>query len=142
MPQLHPPQAHSCLGSAYRSGGLLDHMQCVVRPAHPLGDCWMVALTACSRALRLPLSSYSLVKIMYMPSWRGDCCRAFGGGGPGGGVVVVGGFLLFPLTADLSRCPAEWCLMLACQLHCETCMVGSSYPQRCKGPESGPVVFL
>src|SRR4051812_38247274 len=50
--------------------------------------CWtagMVALTACSLALLLPLSSGSLVNIMYTPSWRGNCCLAFGGGGPGGG---------------------------------------------------------
>src|SRR3954468_7789436 len=50
--------------------------------------CWttgMVALTACSLALLLPLSFGSLVNIMYTPSCRGNCCLAFGGGGPGGG---------------------------------------------------------
>src|SRR3954469_91658 len=62
--------------------------------------CWtagMVALTACSLALLLPSSSGSLVNSMYTPSWRGNCCLAFGGGGPGGG---GGGptFLAFPLA--------------------------------------------
>src|SRR3954464_14695137 len=40
------------------------------------GAAGMVALNACSRALRLPLSSDLLVKIMYASSCIGNCCRA------------------------------------------------------------------
>src|SRR3954465_7561838 len=61
--------------------------------------CWtagMVALTACSLALLLTLSSGSLVNIIYTPSWRGNCCLAFGGGGPGGGGGGGGGGPTFP----------------------------------------------
>src|ERR1043165_489596 len=69
----------------------------------------MVALTACSLALLLPLSLGSLVKIMYTPSCRGNFCLAFCGGGPGGG---AGGptFPPFPLAncSVQSHCRVVW----------------------------------
>src|SRR3954471_8615392 len=75
--------------------------------------CWtagMVALTACSLALLLPLSSGSLVNIIYTPSWRGNCCLAFGVGGPGGGVGVGDqNFLLFLWLTAMSSHTAESC---------------------------------
>src|ERR1043165_3399497 len=74
--------------------------------------CWtagMVALTAFSLAILLPLSSGSLVNIMYTPSCRGNCCLAFGGGGPEGG---GGGptFPIFPLAncSVQSHCRVVW----------------------------------
>src|SRR3954463_13331252 len=88
--------------------------------------CWtagMVALTACSLALLLPLSSGSLVNIIYTPYWRGNCCLAFGGGGPGGG--GGGGGPTFPpflWLTTVSSHTTELCGWLACRSHCETCM--------------------
>src|SRR3954463_15463542 len=82
--------------------------------------CWtagMVALTTCSLALLLPLSSGSLVNIMYTPSWRGNCCLAFGGGGPGGGGGGGGPtFLAFllPCCSVQMRCRlVSWAALLS-----------------------------
>src|SRR3954471_5800963 len=69
--------------------------------------CWtagMVALTACSLALLLPLSSGSLVNIIYTPSWCGNYCLEFGGGGPGGG--GGGGVPTFP-PFPLANCNVQ-----------------------------------
>src|SRR3954467_8113702 len=98
----------------------------------------MVALTACSLALLLPLSSSSLVNIIYMPSWRGNCCLAFGGGGPGVGVVGYQHFLLFLWLTSVSSHTAELCGWLACRSHCETCMVHLAYHSWCMVAELDP----
>src|SRR3954463_11093000 len=98
----------------------------------------MVALTACSLALLLPLSSGSLVNIMYTPSCRGNCCLAFGGGVPGGGVVAGDQeFLLFLCLTAMSSHTAESCDWLACRSHCETCTVHLTYHPWCKVAELG-----
>src|SRR4051812_5708749 len=114
--------------------------------------CWtagMVALIACSLALLLPLSSGSLVNIIYTPSWRGNCCLAFGGGGPGVGVGDPR-FLLFLWPIAMSNHTAESCGWLACRPHCETCMVRLAYHSWCMvaeldpaelGPAVSPQVF-
>src|SRR3954471_12947279 len=112
--------------------------------------CWtagMVALTASSLDLLLPLSSGSLVNIMYTLSCRGNCCLAFGGGDLGVGVVAGDQeFLLFLCSTAVSSHTAESCDWLACRSHCETCTVHLTYPPWCKVAELGlvevdPAVF-
>src|SRR3954468_5678346 len=75
--------------------------------------CWtagMVALTVCSLSLLLPLSSGSLVNIIYTPSWRGNCSLHLVVGDLGVGWWWGPTFPPFPLAncSVKSHCQVVW----------------------------------